>query len=136
VAAARCPRDYGWVGVPDGPAEAGWLDVGDADGDGLGLADAGDGDGLGADGEGVGEWLVRRCVGVGLAVCVGGCVAAGVVADEADPVSTDGGCTRSQRANTARNSPISTRVEVRGRRPKKLTRRLRSRARCRARRRR
>jgi hypothetical protein len=123
------------VGVADGVAD-GPLAVGDAapDTDGLGPDVVGDGDGLVA--EGVGERLAPRWVGVGLAVCVGRGVAAGVVADEADAVSADGGRTHSQRASTARNSPLSTRVEVRGRLPLKLMKHPRSRARCRVRRRR
>ena len=104
------------------------------DDDEPGVGRVGDGDGLVADG--VGEWPVCRSVGVGLAVCVGVGVAVGVVAGEADAVSADGGRTCSQRANTAMNSPVSTRVEVRGRCPKKLTRRPQSRGRRRARRRR
>jgi len=55
---SRRRRDYGWAAAPDGPSDAGSLEVGDADGDGLGPADPGDGDGLGADGEGVGGRLV------------------------------------------------------------------------------
>jgi len=58
IAAAALPADYGWAAAPDGAAEAGSSEVGDADGDGLGPDDAGDGDGLGADGEGVGGRLV------------------------------------------------------------------------------
>jgi hypothetical protein len=54
------------VGVADGVAD-GSLAVGDAapDGDGLGPDVPRDGDGLA---DGVGEWPVRRGVGVGLAV--------------------------------------------------------------------
>ena len=104
------------MGVADGVA-GGSVGVGDAAPDtaGPGPAVVGDGDGLVADG--VGEWFVCRGVGVGLAVCVGAGVAAGVVSAAADAVSTGAGRTYSQRANTARNSPISTRVEVRGRLP-------------------
>jgi hypothetical protein len=83
------PADYGWAAAPDGPAEAGSVDVGDADGDGLGVAGAGDGDGLVADGEGVGGRLVCPvCDGLGDRVGVG--VDVGLTPCEADPVDSDG----------------------------------------------
>ena len=80
-------RPYGWADVPDGAGDAGSLAVGDAaDGEGPGPDSVGDDVGL--VGDGVGEWLVRRGVGVGVGVCAGVCVAAGVVTGDADPVAT------------------------------------------------
>ena len=70
-----------------GAADAGWLAVGDtADGEGPGPDSVGDGDGL--VGDGVGEWLVRRGVGVGLGVCAGRCVTVGLEVGTGDPVAT------------------------------------------------
>ena len=66
--------------------------MGDADGDGLGAADAGDG--LGADGEGVGGWLVCS-VSDGLGDRVGVGVDVGLTSGEADPAdSGTGGSSR------------------------------------------
>jgi hypothetical protein len=92
--------------------------VGDAaDGEGPGPDSVGDGDGL--VGDGVGEWLVCRGVGVGVGVCADWCVAVGLGAGAGDPVAW-GSRTYRYRANTARNSPVSTTVDVRGRLSVKL----------------
>ena len=86
----RATRDYGWAAAPDGPAEAGSLDVGDSDGDGLGAADAGDG--LDAAGEGVGGRLVCP-VGDGLGDGVGVGVDVGLTSCEVDVVDSGDGRT-------------------------------------------
>ncbi len=109
-------------------APQGRVGEGDGDGDGLGVPDTGDPAWLGvaeadgvADRDGVAERLglgLRDGVGVGLGavgVWVGDVL--GLVADWPGPVEAGpGGTTTYHRASTARNSAVSTMVEVRGRR--------------------
>jgi hypothetical protein len=113
------------VGVVPGVGVCVWLGVGVPDGDGLavrvGLAVR---EGLGdRDGVGTGEDLTG---GAGV-VDVG----AGFACRVCCTMPADTGRTRMYSASTARNSPIMTRVEVRGR---AVTARSRSRGRCRVRR--
>ena len=123
--------------VPDGDGVAGELEVGGAvDRDGRELGEADDGaaegerDGLDDDLAGLGDELAGRGVRDGEAdgVWLGADVGLGFgVAAPADVVA---GRTSRYRANTATNSPASTRVDVRGR---PVTVRSRSSGRCRAR---
>ena len=103
--------------------------------DGAGLADVGDGAGRDVVGDGraeLGVGLGRRVLRDGLGERVGPGDDAWVAAGEVVPVdSWVGGRTTTQRASTARNSTVSTTVEVRSRPICPLTRRLRSSGRCR-----
>jgi hypothetical protein len=111
LTAGDAPDDTG-LGV-----SLGWGD------DELGTGRVGDGFAerlAGADGDGVGDRVTRGAESVGVGVGLG--------PDWAGPAG--GGHTQMYKANTATNSPMSTNVEVRG---CLLTRRLRSRGRCRGR---
>lgn len=104
---------------------------GTVDDDGLGCGDVLVGDGVEVEVEGVGVGDRLVWCGTGDSVRLGTDV--GVAAGVTDTADRYGGRTSSQRANTARNRPLSTRVEVRGR---PVMRRLRARGWCRVRRRR
>src|SRR5215472_13564015 len=134
------PRDRPCQGAPDtvggavaeepgaGDVVGGWLLIAEVVGVGVPL---GCGAGRLADGRG-------DCAGLGDRVAVGDTVGegdglAGLTVGCTIPAGADTGRTRTYRASTARNSPMSTRVEVRGR---PVMRRSRWRVRCRAQRRR
>ena len=111
------------MGVVPGVGVCVWLGVGVPDGDGLAVC------------VGLAEWLgVRDGVGAGDGLTAGAGVVdvgAGFACRVCWTVLADPGRTRMYSASTARNSPMMTKVEVRGR---TVMRRSQSRGRCRARR--